>query len=330
MSYNNVCVEKLPHSCGSSDALQVFYNNDTEEFTGYCFSCGTYVPNPYEDGSAPKSIPKGKSAEEIEKEIKEIQSLPDYNGDIRSIKKKYFDYYGFKVGLSRIDGVTPAVLYRPAYFVESRALAGYCAKILETKQEWWAKQQGNVHLFGWDKASKTGAKRLYITEGPEDMVALFQAIKDAAIGTAYEKHDPAVVSLTFGAASAVNHLTKLQGEIRSFFKEIVLVFDMDAPGRKAAEDVVRLVFPDAKVVNLPAKDANDCVIQGKSKALHAAVTFNAETLKNTRIVWGADIHDKAKKPAEWGLSWPWKGVTDKTRGLRFKETIYIGAAPKMG
>lgn len=327
---NNVCVEKLPHSCGSSDALQVFHNVDTDTFTGYCFSCGTYVPDPYANSSPPSAIPKGKPVEEIEKEIAEVMELNTDFVDLRSIKKKYYDYYGFKIGVSKADGVTPAVIYRPATFTDSGELAGYCAKILETRQEWWIKHKGNLNLFGWEKAVTTGAKRLYITEGPEDMVALFQAIKEAAIGTQYEMYNPAVVSLTFGAASAVNQLSRLQQEIRSRFKEIVLVFDMDTPGRKAAEDVVRSVFPDAKVASIPAKDANDCVMQGKSKALHAAVTFNAETPKNTRIVWGSAIHEKAKKPAEWGLSWPWKGVTEATRGIRFKETIYIGAAPKMG
>jgi twinkle protein len=328
---SNVCIEKLPHSCGSSDALQVFHDEETNTFNGYCFSCGTYVKDPYNGVEVMKVIPKAKPYDEIEREIKEIDSFsPSYAGDIRALKKKYLDHYGFKVGLSKVDGKTPSVIYRPAIMAETKEPAGYCAKILDTKQEWWIKHQGHLHLFGWDKASNTGAKRLYITEGPEDMVALFQAIKEAAIGTPYENFDPAVVSLTFGATSAVNQLSKLQGDIRSLFKEIVLVFDMDKVGRKAAEDVVKSVFPEAKVASLPEKDANDCVMSGKSKALHAAVTFNAETLKNTRIVWGSAIHDKAKKPAEWGLSWPWSRVTEATRGLRTKETIYLGAAPKFG
>lgn len=327
----NICVEKLPHSCGSSDALQVFYNSETGVYSGYCFSCGTFVKDPYADKDPPKAVVKPKPFDEVEKEIKEINSLDaQYTGDLRSLKKKYLDYYGFKVGLSRADGVTPAVIYRPAFSVGGMDLMGYSAKLLDTKQEWWIKHQGLLHLFGWDKASQTGAKRLYITEGPEDMVALFQSIKEAAIGTQYESFNPAVVSLTFGAGSAVNQLSRLQGEIRSLFKEIVLVFDMDEVGKKAAENVVKSVFPDAKVASLPEKDANDCVMKGKSKALHAAVTFNAEVLKNTRIVWGEAIHEKAKKPAEWGLSWPWSKVTEVTRGLRFGETIYLGAAPKMG
>ena len=39
------CVEKLPHKCGSSDALQVFEEGGI--YTGFCFACDTYIPDPY-------------------------------------------------------------------------------------------------------------------------------------------------------------------------------------------------------------------------------------------------------------------------------------------
>ena len=42
---------------------------------------------------------------------------------------------------------------------------------------------------------------------------------------------------------------------------------MDDPGRKAVEDVMK-VIPDAIVAHLPAKDANDCLIEGRSKACY--------------------------------------------------------------
>lgn len=35
-------------------------------------------------------------------------------------------------------------------------------------------------------------------------------------------------------------------------------------------------------------------------------------------------------PPEWGLSWPWAGLTDLTRGIRRGETYYFGAGVKMG
>lgn len=138
------------------------------------------------------------------------------------------------------------------------------------------------------------------------------------------------MSLTHGAGSAVAQLSRLQAKIRRTFKDIVLVFDMDEAGRKAADEVVRKVFPEAHVAELPDKDANECLKKGRSKALFSAVRFNSSKPKNTRLVWGRDVREAAKIPAKWGVSWPWDALTQKTRGIRTGEVIYIGAAPKFG
>lgn len=106
-------------------------------------------------------------------------------------------------------------------------------------------------------------------------------------------------------------------------------FDHDAPGDKAIEAACR-VFPDATVITLPCKDANECLIEGKAKAAHKAVTFNAAVAKNTRLVWGYSVHEAAKEVAKWGLSTPWDALTQMTRGWRFGETYYLGAGEKMG
>jgi twinkle protein len=66
------------------------------------------------------------------------------------------------------------------------------------------------------------------------------------------------------------------------------------------------------------------------KAAFAATQFNAAKPKNTSLVYGEDLHAEAKEAAKFGVSWPWKGMTDMTRGIRTGETIYIGAAQKMG
>jgi twinkle protein len=232
--------------------------------------------------------------------------------------------------VSQQDGETPETVYRPSYSSVTNQLVGFSVKILETKQSWWVYHKTDLHLFGWLQAIKTGAKRLYITEGQEDAVALFQVLKEQNIGTQYEKYDPAVVSLNNGAGSAVKTLARLQKEIRANFKEIVLVFDNDKAGKEAANEVCKKVFPEAHVAELPAKDANACLMEGISKRLFAAVRFNSEKPKNTRIIWAEGLHEAAKKPAEFGVSWPWPSVTEATRGIRKGETTYFGAAPKMG
>jgi twinkle protein len=92
-----------------------------------------------------------------------------------------------------------------------------------------------------------------------------------------------------------------------------------------------LVLPSAKSVVLPEKDANDCLIAGKAKAAYTALAYNAVKPKNSRLVYGEDIHDVAREPAKYGdLTWPFPKLNLKTRGIRTGETIYVGAGVKMG
>ncbi len=281
------------------------------------------------DGHVP-AVVKKKTDEEIDSEAAEIYDLPDaVDVPARKLLAKYLHYFGYKIGVSRADGVTPAILFRP-YYDHKGELAAYKAKIMESKQTWWVSKGDEVTPFGWEQAICTGAKNLIITEGEEDAVAVFQCIKENNIGKDFEKFDPAVISLPHGAGAAAKYLAKMSDMIKRHFKEVVLVFDQDEAGKKAAEAVVKTVFPSARVAELPCKDANACLIEGRSKALFKAVQFNAIIPKNTSIVWGEQLHEAAKKPAEFGVSWPWEGVTRKTRGIRKGETIYLGAAPKMG
>lgn len=84
------------------------------------------------------------------------------------------------------------------------------------------------------------------------------------------------------------------------------------------------------MASLPSKDVNDCLLEGRSKACYSACVFNAQKPKNTRLISGNDLHEKAKEPAKYGVSWPWEHITKATRGIRTGETIYIGAGQKQG
>lgn len=326
-----ICVEKIRHdipTCGHN-ALQVFQEDDGS-YNGWCFACGTFVPNPYSDPNYKPAVAKRKTDEEIDEEASEVYSLPDaVNLPARKLKATYLNHYGVKLGVSRADGVTPAILYRP-YYNSDNELVAYKAKVMETKQTWWISKGDEVMPFGWQQAINSGAKNLIITEGEEDAIALFQAIKESNIGTAYEKFDPAVVSIPHGAGCAAKYLAKISDHINRNFKGIVLVFDQDEPGRKGAEAVCKTVFSEAKVASLPAKDANACLIEGREKALVKAVQFQASVPKRSTLVWGRDLHEKARVPAQYGVSWPWEGLTKITRGIRTGEVHYIGAGQKMG
>ncbi len=320
------CVEKLKHSCGSY-ALQVFQKDDGS-YDGFCFACGKAEPNPYKDkpeGYKPQVV--FKSPAQVEEEIKEIREYKTVNLPDRKLKKEYLEYFDIKIGLSEEDGVTPHSHYYPYY--RQGELVGYKVRIIDNKKMFAIGSTKDVSLFGWKQATDAGGKKLFITEGELDAVALFQIMKEHNKGNQYADLNPAVVSLPHGAGTAAKQLSKFLPEIRKHFKEIILVFDNDQPGKEAVEASLKII-PDALVASLPEKDANDCLIAGKSKACYNACQFNAQKPKNTRLVSGDDLHETAKEPPVWGVSWPWKHITEATRGIRTGETIYIGAGQKQG
>lgn len=323
------CVEKIVHNdpkCGKH-TLQVFQEEDGS-YNGWCFSCGSFVASPYNDqpkGYKPVAIKK--SAEEIQGEINDIGNYRTVDLTDRKLRSECLAYFGIRIGLSEQDGRTPVSHYYPYY--KDGELIAYKCRIIENKKMWSVGNQSEVDLFGWEQAIATGGKKLYITEGELDAVALLQILRDKQKGTKWEDAFPPVVSLPHGAGAAGKDLARLRTKIERYFKEVVFVFDMDDAGKQAVESGMHS-FPDAVSATLPSKDANQCLIDGRSLACANAVLFGASKPKNSRIVKGADLRESAKKAAEYGVSWPWKHITEATRGIRLGETIYIGAGQKQG
>jgi twinkle protein len=327
------CVERIVHEKCGSNALQVFQQEDGS-YDGYCFSCGSVVADPYKDKpEGYKPDVKVKTDEEIKEDIEEISEYPTVDIPQRKLKKVALEYFGVKYGMNMEDGVTPYSYYFP-YPDEEGNTCAYKAGLFELnakgkKQMWVVGNLKKALPFGWFEAIATGEKTLYITEGEHDAVALWQIIMRCQHGTQYQDKVPAIISPKSGASSVLSMINQMGDQIRRQFKEVVLVLDNDKAGKKAEEEVLKH-YPDFMAVDLPCKDANECLIKGRVKAAFNAVKFKASRPKNTRLVWGQDLIEAARELPEWGLSWPWKKFTDMTRGIRFGETIYIGAGVKMG
>lgn len=322
-------IEHLPHEkCGSSDALAVY--EEDGNYHGYCFRCETIVSDPYHDkpeGYTPTI--SSKTPEQVQAEIEFVGRLPCVDVDKRKLRKESLDHFGVKVGLSESDGVTPTVRYFP-YHLKDGLIGGYKAKLCAEKRMWWIGSSKDVLPFGWLEALQSGAKTLFITEGEDDAVALLQALKDNAKGGKWEHLVPAVISLKTGAKGVRRDLADLAGDIRSNFGEVVLVFDQDDAGQAAVREALD-ILPNARVAGtLPAKDANECILKGYVKGLVSAVLFKAEKPKNTRLIDLVDYFAQGRVQPEFGVPWPWEGMTKLTRGLRFGETYYFGAGVKMG
>ncbi len=243
------------------------------------------------------------------------------------MRKTHLEFFGIKIGLSEQDGKTPAYHHYPYY--KNGELVAYKTRVIKSKQMWSVGNQRDVDLFGWEQAVKSGAKRLIITEGELDAVAV-RSILHLYTSAKYEDYMPAVCSLPHGAASAKKDISRLLDKILKNFREVSLCFDKDEAGEKATRDVCS-VLSIATTVELPCKDANACILEGAGKAAFKAITFNSKKQKNSSLVFAESLHNEAREQAVYGqLSWPWGHINKATRGLRYGETIYIGAGVKMG
>ena len=324
---SGTCLEKLGHKdCGTRQGLQVYAQEDGS-VDGYCWNCLTYIANPYgtEKKVGDLDLPPPKTEEEIKTEVAEISGYQCVDLRARKLRAKNLDEFNIKIAVSEKDGRTPIISYFP--YTKDGGVTGYKAKsLVGEKKSWSVGDCKQADLFNWENARKSGAYRLIITEGEEDAVAVHR-IYEMYGNPDYE---PAIVSLPRGASSAKQAISKHLDEINRIFREVVLCFDDDTPGQRAIEAAL-LLLPNAKTVKLPCKDANDCILEGHAKAAYKAFAFDAAKPKNSRIVWGRDLHEAAREPTPRGeLTWPWAKLDDMLRGIRYGETIYIGAGVKMG
>jgi twinkle protein len=177
----------------------------------------------------------------------------------------------------------------------------------------------DMPLYGqWLWAS--GGKIVTITEGEIDALSLSQAFD----------HKWSVVSLPNGAASAAQAVGRALDWLDKF-ETIVLCFDMDKPGRKAVEDVAKVLPPGkVKVMNLPRKDANDVLVKlGPGELVQAF--WKAKEWRPDGIIAGTEITlDKLKTAIAKGYDLPYPIANNMLMGLRKREITLLTAGTGIG
>lgn len=175
-------------------------------------------------------------------------------------------------------------------------------------------------LFGsqlWESG-----KKIVVTEGEIDALTVSQL----------QGNQWPVVSIPNGAQAAKKAI-EANLEYLSNFEQVILMFDMDEPGRKAIEECCRVLPPGtAFVANLPCKDPNDCLQKGKSKEVIQAI-WNARLYRPDGIVSGEELYEKCVTDIgniADSVPYPWSAVNEKTRGIRHGELYVVTSGSGMG
>jgi len=174
-------------------------------------------------------------------------------------------------------------------------------------------------LFGQHLFPSTG-KRVVITEGELDAASCSEAMPGWPM-----------VSLPSGAAAAKKSIQRalqwLQG-----YEEIVLFFDNDDAGRKAAEEAASVLPPGkTKVARLEAyKDASDALQAADSEAIRRAI-WDAKPYRPDGIVDGKSLLELVTTPTPPSdHEYPFQGLQQKLHGIRYGELVTITAGSGIG
>ncbi len=282
-------------NCGSSDANSLY--SDGHE---YCFSCQTHKKG---DGTC-SELPTKRSNGLISGSYQALSK--------RKLSEETARKFGYQVG--EMNGKTVQIA---PYFDSSGTMV---AQKIRTPDKSFSilGDISTAGLFGsnlWN-----GGKKLVVTEGEIDCLTVSQV----------QNNKWPVVSVPNGAQGALKALKK-NFEYLQRFEEIIIMFDMDEPGQKAARECVELFEPGkAKVASLPFKDANETLQQGKPEAIVQAI-WNAKTYRPDGILSGDELWaEVSSTEVVEAIPYPWPSLNDVTQGARKGELVTLTAGSGIG
>jgi len=295
-------------NCGSSDA-----NARYDDGHAFCFSCETYSP-PEEEGEEPSGSTSPASQLQATDTSQQKTLL---TGEIKAISARRLteescQKFGYMTGVHNGQPVQIAV-YRDK---NGKPVA---QKLRNANKQFQIVGDGkNMTLFGSHLWSK--GRKLTICEGEVDTISVSQI----------QNHKWATVGLPSGAPSAVKAIQN-NWEYLEGFDEIVLMFDMDDAGQKAAQEVAEILpVGKAKIAKLPLKDPNECLLAGKSGAIIEAI-HQAKSYRPDGIVAATDLRDViCVDEAASSISYPYSMLNDILKGIRKQEMVTILAGSGVG
>ncbi|AXF42077.1 primase/helicase [Synechococcus T7-like phage S-TIP37] len=185
-------------------------------------------------------------------------------------------------------------------------------------------------LFGMNKFPKTTTIKsgkgtestLVITEGEMDAMSVYEA----------QPNYYAITSIPNGAASAKKAMQDNYEYIQAFDK-VILFFDNDQPGRKAAEEAAGVLPPGKAYIGFLAnyKDASEALQAKDTKAIRDLLSFAHEQYKPDGIVDAKTLLEVVTTPTPPSdHEYPFQGLQRKLHGIRYGELVTITAGSGIG
>jgi twinkle protein len=232
----------------------------------------------------------------------------------RGITEETCRKFGYKVG-KLSDGRT--VQLAPYYNADGTVVATK-VRPKDKDEMFMTGDAGDILLFG-QQLWGAGGKKVVVTEGEIDCLTVSQV----------QGNKWPVVSVPKGAKAAKKDLAKHLEWLCSF-DEVILMFDMDQPGRDATTECAML-FPPGKVktAHLSMKDPNELLQAGKGEQIINAI-WQAKPYRPDGIVTITDIKARVLEAPVLGFPWFFKALTDATYGRRLGEIYALGAGTGIG
>jgi twinkle protein len=288
--------------CGSSDALATY-----DDGHGWCFAC------PAEDAYR---RPEGAPAERPPTSPERGQGLLAL-GEFRALgKRRITEDTCRKFGYS-ISSDSKGRVCQIAHFKKDGKIVAQ--KVRYPNKDFKYLGEKDAGLWG-EHLWKGGGNMLVITEGEIDAMTVSQL----------QGNKWPVVSIPNGAQGAARSVRKSLDFVTSF-KKVVIMFDMDEPGREAAIEVAKLLRPgQAYIATLPLKDPNECHLAGRGKDVVSAM-WDAKAYRPDGIVNASELWDRVKVPKENNsFTYPWAKLQKMTRGARKGELVVLTAGSGVG
>jgi twinkle protein len=294
--------EKEPcPKCGSSNNLARF-----EDGHAWCFTPGCEHREPARDGTQPPRLAP-QAPRSFSPVLGEVRFL-----EARRIGEETCQKFNYQVGTF---AGKPCQIAN--YYTREGELVAQ--KIRFADKTFTIQGNGsNMPLYG-QHLWRDGGKMIVITEGEIDALSVSQV----------QGNKWPVVSLPNGAPNAKKSLAQ-HLEWLEKFETVVLMFDNDEHGKKAAEECAPLFTPGrCKIAALVRKDANEHLKHGEVKQILDAM-WGAKEYRPDGIVTIDDLRDALSRPVGYGRPWVYESLTKETYGRRDGEIYFLGAGTGVG